>query len=370
MVRLWILFRTELMTWLRDPISALGGVIPSAVMLVAFGLLFGGRLTFKIAVVNRDTGPYGETLQAAFSQVLSPFDTPYYDVLELEETKAWDEYHAHRIDGVWVIPADFSQRVKSGSDPKVEMHFSNYNDDRAKNHRIYAAEILWRFYTEIGLPDPPLALAEEYPRPDMVAWFPIIAVGVVQMSAILGGMLNIFMLTYKEQTSRITIEFSLAPRSLVWVFLPKVVLALLAGLATSTLFLLILRIWLGVWPGGYLSAVWLLSGLVSLFWIAMALLLGLRASNYMAGTITAILSAITLFFVGGGLSSVRGNEDRVLLIAWLFPNAYVIDPLRDLVLYATLPHDMMTATLKVTGFAVIGLIGATFLAAKTLRRTA
>ena len=26
------------------------------------------------------------------------------------------------------------------------MHFSNYNDDRAKNHRIYSAEILWRFY--------------------------------------------------------------------------------------------------------------------------------------------------------------------------------------------------------------------------------
>jgi hypothetical protein len=250
------------------------------------------------------------------------------------------------------------------------MHFSNYNDDRAKNHRIYASEIIWHFYTEIGFPGPPLLLAEEYPRPVMVAWFPIIAVGVVQMSAILGGMLNIFMLTFKEQVTRITIEFSLAPRSLLWVFLPKVVLASLAGLITSTFFLLILRIWLGVWPGRYIAAVWLLSTLVSVFWIALALLLGLQARNLMAGNIAAILSAITLFFIGGGLSSVRGNEERVLLIAWLFPNAYVIDPLRDLVLFTTLPQDFWTATLKVTGFAVVGLFVATALAARKLRRQA
>ena len=54
------------------------------------------------------------------------------------------------------------------------MHFNNYNDDRAKNHRIYAAEILWRFYENAGYPQSPLTLDETYPRAEMVEWLPVI----------------------------------------------------------------------------------------------------------------------------------------------------------------------------------------------------
>lgn len=368
MRRFWILFRTELEAWRRDPITAVGGFIPTMVLLAAFGLLFGGRLTFKIAVLDHDAGSQGAVLRETFDEVLSPFGTPYYDVLDLPEEEAWDAYRAHRIDGVWVIPADFTVRAEAGRSPSVEMHFSNYNDDRAKNHRIYAAEILWRFYEKSGLPAPPLALAEEYPRPEMVAWFPIIAVAVVLLSVTLGGMLNIFMLTHKEQLSRVTLEFGLAPRPLAWVLLPKALLALLMGLVTGTVFLGVLYLWLGVWPGPHLWAVWLLSGLVSLFWIALALLLGLRARNYMSGAIASILSALTLFFIGGGLNIVRGYEHRVLLVAWLFPNTYAVDPLRDLVLFNSWPVDWTATVLKLAGFAAAGLALGMTAAARQLRR--
>jgi hypothetical protein len=192
-------------------------------------------------------------LRETFDKVLSPFGTPYYDALDLPEEDARKEYHAHRVDGVWVIPADFSERLEAGQEPEVEMYFSNYNDDRAKNHRIYSAEILWRFYEKIGLPDPPLALAEEYPLPEMIAWFPVIAVGVALLGFQLGGMMNIFMLTHKEQVSRVTIEFGLMPRSLAWVLVPKMMLALLMGLITGTLLLAILSLWLRSSPASRCS---------------------------------------------------------------------------------------------------------------------
>jgi hypothetical protein len=368
MRRFWILLCTEFKAWRRDPITALGGFIPAAVLLVTFGLLFGGRLALRVAVLNHDAGIQGSLLTQTIRESLSPFGIPYYEVIDLPENLAWQAYHAHRIDGVWVIPADFSHRLAQGEAPAVEMHFGNYIDDRAKNHRIYAAEILWSFYHKIEQPPPPLALAEEYPLPQMIAWFPIIAVGVFLLSTTLGGMFNIFMLTHKEQVAKLTLEVGLAPRCLAWVFLPKLVLALIMGLLTGIAFLGILYLWVDAWPGRNLAAVCLLAGLVTLFWIALALLLGLRVRNYMAGAIASILTAVTLFFIGGGLSIVRGYEDRVLWIAWLFPNTYAVDPLRDLVLFNTWPSDWAAVILRLIGFAVAALTTGLALAARQLRR--
>lgn len=368
MRRFWILLVTEIKTWRRDPISILGGFIAPGIMMLAFGLLFGGRLTFELAVRNYDAGPWGKVLRETITEVASPFGTPYYDVPNLTEQEAWDAYHAHRLDGVWVIPPDFSARLEAGQNPSLEMYFDNYNDDRAKNHRIYAAEILWRFYEKAGYPAPPLALAEEYPRPEMIHWFPLIGVGLALFGVSLGGMFNIFLLTYKEQVARITLEYGLAPRSLVWVLLPKILLALAMSLLTGTALLLVLRLWVGVWPGRLLWAVWLLAGLMALFWIALGLVLGTRVRHYMAGAIGGVLGGAVVFFIGGGLAPVRQAADRVLLVAWLFPNTYAVDPVRDMVLFQTWPADWTATLLILTGFAAASLALGMALAGRRLRR--
>ncbi len=368
MRRFWILFATEFKVWRRDPITALGGIIPAAVLLIAFGILFGGRLSLRIAILNHDLGPQGALLAEVIREEQSPFGTPYYEVLDLSETSAWQAYRDHRIDGVWVIHPDYSRRLEQGQRPAVDMYFSNYNDDRAKNHRLYAAEILWSFYDKIGQPSPPIRTAEEYPLPTMVDWFPIIAVGVVLLSATLGGVFNLFMLTFKEQLAQVTLEFGLAPRSLGWVFVPKLVLALGMGLLTGVVFLGILYLVLGEWPGRYLWAASLLIGLVTLSWIAVALVLGFRIRSYMTGAIASILSAVTVFFIGGGLSIIRGREHQVVWVAWLFPNTYAVDPLRDLVLFHSWPIDWTPTLLRLCAFAGVALLSCTAIAARQVRR--
>jgi hypothetical protein len=368
MRRFWILLATEIKAWRHDPITAVGGFIPPLFMLLAFGLLFGGRLTFKIAVLNQDQGSYGVVLRETFDQVLSPFGTPYYDVLELPGAEAWDGLHDHRIDGIWVIPTDFSERLQAGRFPAIEMHFSNYNDDRAKNHRIYAAEILWRFYEETmgDLPPAPLALVEEYPREEMIEWFPVISVGVVLLGFMLGSMINVLLLTSKEQAARVTLEFGLAPRNLAWILVPKILLALLMGLITGTVLLVILYLWLGIWPGIRLWAVWLIATLVNLFWIPPTLLLGLRA-RYFAGAIATMLTGLTVFFIGGGLSLIRHNRASVLWIAWLFPNTHAVDPMRDLVLFGMWPVDWGPTLVTLVVFAVVSSALCLSLAGRRLR---
>ncbi|MGD2155644.1 MAG: ABC transporter permease [Anaerolineales bacterium] len=368
MRRLWLLFKTEFNVWRRDPITALGGFIPCLFILIAFALLFGGRLSFKIAVINQDHGKYGHILIDTFDELISPLDQePYYALQEMNADQAWQSFEDYRIDGIWVIPRDFSEKIETGNHPKIAMHFVNYNDDRAKNHRIYSAEILWQFYRNIDYPEPPLRMAEEYPLPVMVDWVSIISVGIVLLSVTLGSIFNMFILTHKAQTGNVTLELSLAPRSLGWVLLPKTVLALLFGLGTGTIFLVIIRVWLGFWPGGYLWAVWLLAGLVALFWIQIALAAGLVARNYMSGAIGSVLGALIIFFIGGGLSMVRAHKDAVTWIAWLFPNTYAVDPIRDLVLFGTWPTDFWQVLGKLIVFAGIGLLVGNGFAIRKLR---
>jgi ABC-2 type transport system permease protein len=369
MKRLWILFKTELKVWRRDPITALGGFIPCLFILLAFALLFGGRLSFKIAVINLDQGESGQILLDTFNDVISPLDLePYYAVQNMDEMQAWKAFEEYRIEGIWVIPDDFSERLEAGENPKIEMHFINYNDDRAKNHRIYSAEILWQFYQSIDQPGQPLVLVEEYPLPQMVDWVSIISVGVFLLSVTLGSIFNMFILTFKSQTNKITFELGMMPRSLGWVLLPKMVLALLVGLATGTVFLVGIRLWLGFWPGRALWAVWLLAGLVALFWIQVALPFGLQVRNYMAGAVGSVLGALIIFFIGGGLSMVRAHKDAVTWIAWLFPNTYAIDPIRDLVLFNHWPVDFWPVLLKLVSFAVLALLFGIYLAVRKLRK--
>jgi hypothetical protein len=180
-------------------------------------------------------------------------------------------------------------------------------------------------------------------------------------------MINIFMLTHKEQVAGVILEFGLSPRSLVWVLLPKTLLALLMSLLTGTVLMVVVYLWLGVWPGGYLWAVWLLGGLMALFWIPPTLLFGMRA-QYFAGAVATILTGLTVFFIGGGLSMVRLNEAKVLWISWLFPNTHVVDPIRDLVLFHTWPIDWTVTLLKLVGFATLSVMVGWGLAARNLRQ--
>lgn len=368
MKRMWILFRTEFLAWRHDPITALGGFIPTVFILLAFGLLFGGRLTLKLGLVNQDQGPYGDLLQRSAAQVESPFGTPYYDVYPMDEPQALQAYREYRVDGFWVIPEDFSDRISAGDSPLLQVYINNYNDDRAKNQRLYPAEVLWDFYQRAELPPSPLILQEEYPRPEMVEWFPIISVGVALLGFMIGGMMNVFMLTDKETSSRVTLEFGLAPRSLLWVLIPKTMLALLISLLTGTALLGLLSIWPGVWAGPTLPRVWLLALLVTLFWVPLTTAFGLRG-KYFSGAIAVMLTALTTFFIGGGLSLVRVNRERVPWISWLFPNTYAVDPLRDLVLFHQHPADWTRVLIILISFAAIGLVTGWGLAVRQLRRT-
>jgi hypothetical protein len=368
MKRYLLHLRIEFLAWTKDPISVLGGFIPTLVMLFAFGMLFGGNLSFKIAFINHDTGEAGKVLESAFAEAISPLNRqPYYAIQDFDEAAAWQAYEKNRIDGVWVVPENFSESIAAGNPLPVEMHFVNYNDDRAKNHRIYSAEILWTFYHKLGL-EAPLEITETHTMPKMIDWFPIIAVGIIQLSAIIGGMMNMFMLTHKEKISGILQEVSTAPHNLLPFLLAKATLAFMMSIITGTGFMFIVYLWIGFWPTGHLLLTWLYLGLGAIFWVFISLMFGITFKAYMAGAVTTILTGILLFFLSGGLNNVRGFESEAVLAARFFPNMYAVDQLRDLILLQTVPADLLHSLLILTGFLIISGVISLSVTSHAIRR--
>jgi hypothetical protein len=368
LLRMWILFKTEFMAWRRDPITALGGIIPSSFILLAFGLLFGGKLMFPIAVINLDSGPYGQKLINSIQSVESPFEMPYYEIMETEPGKAWDDYEHYRIEGIWEIPVDFSSRIESGDSPQIRMYFNNYLDDRAKNHRLYSAEILWHFYEEINMPSPPILVEENYPREVMVHWFPVIGVGVVVMASMLGGIFNMYALTYKESRSGVMVEAALMTRPVLYMLIPKTILSILFSLGTGMIMMGVLWLCEGVWPGKLLWLVLVLMTIIALFWVSISLLAGLSVRDYMGGAIGVALTGILVFFIGGGLNFVRTNTEKVLKVAWLFPNTHAVDAFRDLVLFNQIPEDLGFILFITCSLSFSVLIVCWLLAGRNIRR--
>lgn len=368
MKRYWILFVTEVKACLHDPISVVGGLILPVVLLFVFGLMFAGERALPIAVINHDTGSSGALLEDTIKSELSPFNSPYYKVVNMSAQEAWKAYHSQQIDAVWVIPADFSTRLKEGHDPNIEMYFTNYMDDRGKNNRIYSSEIIWAFYQKIGMPGPPLETAEQYPLPKMVDWLWLIGVGLVILGVMLGGMFNVFMLTYRERISRVDLEFGMSPRPIPLTLLPKLIVALIISLLIGTVIMAILYFWLGIWAGQYLGAVYLLSTLVAIFWTSLMLIVGLRARQQMAGAIGMVMTGVVVFFTCGSLSMVRYLPESTLWFARLFPNTHAIDPVRELMLFHRWPSDWKQTLLVLSAYAVAALVLSLAVARRQLRR--
>jgi ABC-2 type transport system permease protein len=376
MKRFWIFFITDFKSWRKKPISTIAGFLPPLLLLVIYGIMFGsGRTAFPVAVINHDSGPYGEMLIETMAEVKSPLEDFYYVPLKLSEAEAWERYDTFKILGVWIIPSDFSRRLLAGEHPQIDVYFRNYNDDRAKNQRLYPTEILWRFYEKMeadpGLKfsSPPIRLREEYPQERIVGWFPFIGVALALLGSTMAGMITILALSQEEQLADITADIGLAPRSLIPFLLSKLAFALLMALLSTTLVLLALSVWTGMNMSAYIWVVWLLAGLVALFWAGLALILSFLSGRALGSSIIVVAIGLIVFFIAGGTEPVRYSSGNLWWLIRLFPNAYAVDPLRDAVLFNTIPANWTQIILTLILFAAVSLSAGFFVAQRQLRKS-
>lgn len=141
------------------------------------------------------------------------------------------------------------------------------------------------------------------------------------------------------------------------------------ALVSTTLVLLAFSVWTGIGVSSHILAFWLLAELVALFWAGLAFILSFLSGRALGSSIIVVAIGLIVFFIAGGTSSVRYSSGNLWWLIRFFPNTYAVDPIRDLVLFNTIPANWTQTLLTLVLFAAVSLGAGFFFAIRQLRRS-
>ncbi|HWF67718.1 MAG TPA: ABC transporter permease [Acidobacteriaceae bacterium] len=125
MNRMWAIVERELRKFFRSPALMIMSMMLPLVQLIILGNAFGGKIrNAQIAFVNEDHGSESIKLQEAFDSIRSnirTFITVPYD----NERQAVEDVRTGKLNGVVIVPPQYSRRVLAGDAPRVGLVVDN-----------------------------------------------------------------------------------------------------------------------------------------------------------------------------------------------------------------------------------------------------
>ena len=125
MNRMFAIVERELRRFFRSPALMMVATIFPLVQLIVLGNAFGGKIRdARVAIVDEDHGPQALRIREAFDAVranVRTFVPEYYT----NEKQAVTDLRNGKLEGVLVIPAQFSRRVYEGERPQLGLVVDN-----------------------------------------------------------------------------------------------------------------------------------------------------------------------------------------------------------------------------------------------------
>lgn len=323
--KLWRLFRF-------DPKAILAGIIAPTAILLVFALTIGNICPNPIAIVNYDGGNLGKQLKNEIVSQISPAGkNPYFNNKDLDEQTALNKYQLGELLGVIIIPQDFTSRFENKEQPEIKFYFNNYSTDIAKNLRLYLQEGILSFYQKDG-PAKSLQIKQEFTVKEQVNWINIIAIAILLMAAVLGGMFNILYYFFKEKKYGTLIEYQLSPNSSFSSLLARIIYALAMSLVAAGINCSLIYLITGLNLFTAIGNVLLPLILVSLFYILVAVVLSIMLSNFEGAAVISMVTVIVLWFLSGGLVPTQNTTGIARAVSYFIPNTYALSIMRGTIL--------------------------------------
>lgn len=329
-------FRYELKKLLvllkSDSKSLMAGIIAPTVILLVFFLTLGNFTSFKLAVINQDDGPAGQALEQSIFRQVSPLGhQPYFKKVTANAREAAALYEADRINGIVVIPHDFSQSIKTQKPANITYTFNNYHSDMAKNLRLYLDEGILDFQRQVNPGIQALQVTEVHQVKRQIDWFAIIAVSVYMLAFLMGAMFNFLYLFQKEKTYGTLFAYHLSPKNIIGSFGARVTIALLAGVITSSVNALFIYLLTGINLLLFADRIAIIMLCLGLSYIFLSCLIGLAAKSFNGSAVFSMVLAVLLWFLSGATASVNYATGTLKTIALCIPNTYALAQIRDIV---------------------------------------
>jgi ABC-2 type transport system permease protein len=352
---------------LRDPSSLAIGVVLPLILILLFG--YGLSLDVKnvpIAVVIESPTPEAVELAAGFK--LSPY---FHPVVTRSMPPAQRLLLEHRVDGIVLIPADFSSRFAAG-DAQVQLIVHGGDANRARITEGYVQGVVGAWAARLAAQGQgsPIQGVNVQPR----LWFNeandssyfLVPGLVVLVMTLIGGLLTAMVMA--REWERGTLESLLVTpvrteEILLGKTLPYFVLALfgfgLCVLSAKFLFHVPLR-----------GSVWVLLG-ASMLYVLIALGIGLLISSWVknqlvASQLTMLVTFMPAFMLSGFLFDLRSMPTVVRLITYALPARYYVALLQSVFLAGDVWSVIVPNTLALGAMAAALALGSRAVMRKSL----
>ncbi|MGD0491233.1 MAG: ABC transporter permease [Steroidobacteraceae bacterium] len=352
---------------LRDPSSLAIGVVLPLILILLFG--YGLSLDVKnvpIAVVIESPTPEAVELAAGFK--LSPY---FHPVLTRSMPPAQRLLLEHRVDGIVLIPADFSSRFAAG-DAQVQLIVHGGDANRARITEGYVQGVVGAWAARLaaqgqGSPNQGVNVQPRlwFNEANDSSYFLVPGLVVLVMTLI-GGLLTAMVMA--REWERGTLESLLVTpvrteEILLGKTLPYFVLALfgfgLCVLSAKFLFHVPLR-----------GSVWVLLG-ASMLYVLIALGIGLLISSWVknqlvASQLTMLVTFMPAFMLSGFLFDLRSMPTVVRLITYALPARYYVALLQSVFLAGDVWSVIVPNTLALGAMAAALALGSRAVMRKSL----
>jgi len=176
---------------------------------------------------------------------------------------------------------------------------------------------------------------------NQVDWINIIAIAILLMAAVLGGMFNVLYYFFKEKKYGTLIEYHLSPSFPIASLFARIINALamsfLAALINGILIYLITGLNLLTANADIILPLIL----ISLFYILVAVVLTIMVSNFEGAAVISMVSVIVLWFLSGGLVSTQNMTGISKSISYFIPNSYALGIMNSTILGENTGYTLM-----------------------------
>ena len=325
----WLIFRKDLMVWLRQPTNMAATVLPPLVFLLvqALGAAAVGRS--PVALVVQDSGAQGRLIAQAIR------DADVFRLREVDASQAQALLHNLDVVAVVTIPAGFTGRVQAHQPAAIEVTVNNLNLDFTNDIRRAVPDAITQYYQAQGNQSPiKITVQESDLRKRDIELFQYAVLPTIVLLLTISGLISGGLATAREWETYTVKELLLSPAPGSAIIAGKV----LAGFVTSFLLgVLVLALAYGlgwIYPEGiYWLTTLLIIALVALMGSSLGVAIGAALRRIQPVIGVSILLALYLFFLSGGVGVLAFEPLWLQSIAAFVPLTYGNHALQMAVFY-------------------------------------
>lgn len=327
------ILKKELKIWIRTPRVILPTIFAPLVIFFALNMIFGNIMPIRLGVVNEDGKEYSYNLINAIKQLESPLGGKYINVYLMDGKKAEETFSKEELLNYIIIPEGFSDSIKNSNGGSIKLVINNFSTDYSKNVRLYLKEAITVFYNTVYDKDISIDITDAYSPSQKVNWIQSIAIGIICLSIIIGGMFNGFFSILSEYDFSTLKEIQLSTKPISVVIAAKKTYAVMGSMISGIILYLATGFVAKSWIGGHIWLILLIFLMLSLVYINLGMFLSILIKKVPMASFTCMMLALISFFIGGGMESIKYADKASQIIASIMPLNYCVDSLRRIILY-------------------------------------